>query len=80
MYYFSNFLILHLETVLDASRKDIGGSWLKQTYFSISNCTWSLRFTEFQKLFPKEVKYLPEIFQVPVFVKTGNIGETDGEL
>jgi len=65
---------------LDDKRNYIVGSWLKQTYFSISNHTWSLCFTKFQKLFPQEVKYLPEILQVLMFVRIWNTGETDAEL
>lgn len=36
--------------------------------------------TLFQKLFPKEVKYIPEIFQVPVFITTENTGEKSSNL
>jgi len=36
--------------------------------------------TLFQKLFPKEVKYISEIFQVPVFITTENMGAKHSEL
>lgn len=36
--------------------------------------------TLFQKLFPKEVKYIPGIFQVPVFITTENIGEKSSDI
>lgn len=60
--------------------KDVVSSWLKQIYFSTSNHTWSLYLTDFQKLFTKEVKTLPETFQALMFMKSGNVRETDGEL